>query len=725
MTVATADDIELDAKKVLDFLATARKRFAAAAEDERELRDKFNDDLRFASPDGEDQWDVKLKQERDAARRPALTFPRCHIFVQQVSNEARQNKPQVKYAVSDGGDKDTADVMEGLARYIQYSSDAQVAYETAVEYSAGGSFGYYRFLTDYCDDDSDDLDLKIVPVLDPTTIYGRLVPAIFGRQPKYWFVVEDIPKDEFKLTYPDSDLASLTWSEAEDGSPGWIGSETVRIAEYWWVEEKRTKGKRRPEITIKMCKTNGFEILPGNDGETSETTWPGTKCNIIPVLGKQMIREGKPKLSSVVRPQKSAQQLINYSKSRIAETLAQSPVSPWIAVEGQLAGYEQQWMASNTNPVAALMYKAVDVAGRPAPPPQRQVYEPPIQSLSGFIMQEIDDMKATTGIYDASLGSQGNETSGKGILARQQQTNLSTMHFMDNLERSFKQAGEVMGELIPKIYDAARTIKILGPDEAQKVVQINQQHKDENGKDKHYDLAGTKGSWVVTMGRSYSSKRMESFDMMQSVLASQPGLINVIGDIFFGSSDLAGADQMAERFKKMLPPNLQDQGDGEQIPPQAQAAIQQLQQAHQALNAHAQNLEKQLGQMQFEKTAKTVEHQGKLEEIAAKYQADMALEDKKLLAQITIAEIGTKAQIVSDREADRRALEAQFHDQAHDVALAAVGHQQAQDMAAQQAGHQQDAAAQQADAQSQQSAQDAAQSQAQQEQAAQQQQDGQ
>lgn len=704
-----------------DFLGTARKRFAAAAEDEKQLRAKFIDDLRFASPDGDEQWDAKIAMDRKAAGRPTLSFPRCHTFVQQVSNEARQKKPQIKFAPRLDQDKDTAEILEGLARFIQYDSQAQVAYETAIEYSAGASWGFYRFLTEYCDDDSDDLELKIKPVLDPLTVYGVVVPAIFGRKPRYWFVIEDMPKEDYKAQYGETELASLSWAEAEKQGDGWVGSDTVRIAEYWWVEEKKVEGKRRPQVTIKTCKTNGMEILPGDDGESSKTEWPGTICNIVPVLGKQMIKEGKPQLFSVVRPQKAAQQLINYSKSRIAETLSTSPISPYMVADGQIEGFEAEWSSLNTVQRPFLRYKIVDTSGRPIEPPQRQTFEPPIQALSSFVLQEVDDMKATTGIFDASLGNQANETSGKAILARKDQSNLTTMHYIDNLARSFKQGGDIIAEVVGKIYDTERQIEILGEDEKQKVVTINAQYKDESGKDRHYKVAGAKMSYVVTMGQAFDSKRSESFDTMQQVLQSAPDLIHVIGDIFFKNSDLAGADQIAERLEKMLPPNLQPNEGHEKVPPQAQAAIQQLQQHNQALNAACQTQEKQLGQLQFEKTAKTVEHQGKMQEIAAKAQADMALEDKKLLTQITIAEINTKAQIASDREADRRALEAQMHSQAHDIGLQKDQQAHDQGMAQVAAENQSNQSAQDADAQSQQSAQDAQQSQEAQQQAADQQ----
>lgn len=657
------------------FLALARKRFQASAEDEKELRQKFISDLKFASPDGDDQWDPQLKMQREQAGRPAMAFPRCHTFVQQVSNEARQNKPQIKFAPRLDADEDTAEIYEGLARYIQYTSDAQIAYETAIEYSAGGSFGYYRFLTDYCDDESNDLELKVVPVLDPLTIYGVLVPAIFGRKPKYWFVVEDIPKEEFKQLYPDSEISSLAWEDAEMKGDGWVGSDSVRIAEYWWVESKKVKGKRRPQDMIKCCKTNGIEILPGEDGESSETDWPGTCCNVIPVLGKQMIIEGKPRLSSIVRPQKSAQLLINYSKSRIAETLAQSPVSPYMVVEGQTAGYEKEWATLNTVPRPTITYKSIDVNGHPAPPPQRDTFEPPIQALSAFVAQEVDDMKATTGIYDASLGNQGNETSGQAILRRQQQANLSTMHFMDNLERSFKQAGILIAELIPKIYDTEREIEILGEDERPKVIQINKPHVDESGQMKHYDMTKGKYSLVVTVGKAFNSKRMETFDTMQQVLATQPNLMPTIGDIFFRNSDLAGSEQLAERFHKMLPPQLQDDQQN-QLPPQAQAIMAQSQQQMQAMQGELQKL-------QFERQAKVAEHQGKMQQIQMQAQADMALEDKKLQTQIAVAEIQTKAQMDQERAQFVEDLWKQFHGQAHEAGLAAQKHAHSRVMASQ------------------------------------------
>lgn len=679
--------------KESDFIATARKRFEAADSDEKEIRKEAIIDLNFVAGD---QWDAKLKQDRESAGRPALTFPRCHTFVQQVSNEARQNKPQIKFAPTDDkADDDTAEIYEGLARHIQYESDAQIAYETSVECSAGGSFGFFRYLT--VENDNGDQDLVIKPVLDPFAVYGVLYPACFGREPRYAFVVEDMPKEEFEDTYPKSSITQGGLGSSDSSwlsNNGWMGTDTVRVAEYWYCEGQ---GK---DTKVKFCKISGMEVLP-----ESKTDWLGYCIPIIPVLGKGMIIQGKAKLFSVVRYQRSAQVMINYSKSRIAETLSTAPISPFLAAQGQITKGDKKWENLNTQNFPYLEYNSVDVNGKPAPPPQRQTFEPPIQALSEFVQQEIDDMKATTGIFDASLGQKSNETSSVAITNRQQQSSMTTMHFMDNLERAFKKGGKIMEDIFPKIYDTKRIIRILGPDESAKVVKINAPYQTPGAapgsKPEHYKMGGDdagKYSAIVTMGRAFSTKRMESFDMMQGIVQGNPQLLQVIGDIMFRNSDVAGADELADRFKKMLPPNLQDndQGDPANQLQQAQAQLSQLTQAHQQLNAYAQQLEK-------EKEGKVVEQQGKAQITQMQEATKQEIVKMQEATRIAVAQINASKdanQAFAEQELAQYKL---LHDTAHDVAMQHQEHAHAQQLAAQQAAvaQQSQAADQQHDAESQ------------------------
>jgi hypothetical protein len=684
-----------------EFLATARKRFEDSASDEQPIREQAALDLKFVVGD---QWDAAVKNERTTKGRPALTFNRCHTFVQQVSNEARQNKPQIKFVVGDGGDKDTADVKEGMARHIQYDSDAQIAYETAVEFSAGGSFGYFGFITDYCDDEGWDQDLKVRPFFDPFSIYGILIPSCFGMEPQFAFVVEEMPVAEYKRQFDTKEIEAIGWEQAGSLSQGWIGTETVRIAEYWYLEHEektierinpQTKQKETRKVdkcTVKFCKINGFEVIEGTD-----TVWPGYCIPIIPVLGKQIILDGKPNLFSVVRFQRDPQQLINFYKTRIAETMATQPIQPYLIEEGQIQGHEREWLEMNTTMRPYLVYKGSNVNGEKVDRPQRQVVEAPIQSLSVAAGQEIDDMKATAGIYDASLGNKSNESSGLAIQRRQQQSNVTNMHFMDNLERAFKKGGLMIADLIPKVYDSSRMVQILGEDEAPKVAKINQPHTDEYGKQKHYKVADSSSDVpIVTMGRAFSSKRMETFDMMSSVLQAQPELINVVGDIFFANSDMAGSDIMADRFKRFIqmshPGLIEDKNQDPAA--QAQQLQTQLQQAHQVIQLGQQHIQ----QLEKEREAKVIEQQGKVQITQIQEQTAQSKAELDAYVKITVAEISSKAQ----NQQVRATLESKelqtLHTSAHEVALQAQEHankmQQTQAAAQNQAaladqGHQQ------------------------------------
>jgi hypothetical protein len=388
-------------------------------------------------------------------------------------------------------------------------------------------------------------------------------------QPQFGFVVDEIPIEDYKRLYDTEEIDDIGWDQAGKLSEGWIGTETVRVAEYWYVEHETSEiSRKNPETgedetriidkpKVCYCKINGYQVLP-----KTETRWLGKRIPIWAVLGKSMIVDGKPMVLSLVRFQRDPQTLINFYKTRIAETLATQPIQPYIVVKGQITkANEKQWAEMNTTLRPYLEVEGVDIKGKPAPMPERQVLEAPIQSLSEAAAQEIDDMKATAGIYDASLGARSNETSGKAIIKREQQSSATNMHFIDNLERSFDESGCELAYVIPKYYDAARTVRILGEDETAKIVKINQAFKQQNGKEKHYKIGGDgipKYDVIVTMGRSFSTKRMESFDMIAQLLQGNPNLLPMIGDILFRNSDLAGAQQLSERFKKMLPAQLQD-----------------------------------------------------------------------------------------------------------------------------------------------------------------------
>lgn len=640
-----------------EILRIARERLALAEEAEFDIRKLALEDLNFRVGN---QWPVGIQQERERDGRPCLVINRLPQFVQQVTNDQRQNRPAIKvHPVSDGANQETAKIIQGLIRHIEYNSSAEAAYDTAFESAANGGFGYFRLITGFSDPESFDQEIFIKRIRNPFSVFfDPYAQEPDGSDAQWAFITDDISKDDYKATYPDSKLASpdADWSSVGNDQPGWIKGDSARIAEYFHIEkvEKILHLLKTGEIVedhelaerqlaaqqagidaslvksrvakvpvVKWLKINGIEIL-------EETIWPGMYIPIIPVYGAEIFVNGKRILESVIRNAKDAQRMYNYWKSAETETIALAPRTPFIVAEGQLEGYEHLWKEANRKNHAFLPYKPTTIAGQQAPPPARQASEPATQAITQAAMLAADDLKATTGIYDAALGAQSKDVSGVAIQRRNNQTLNSNFHFTDNLTRSMKHTGRILVDIIPYIYDTERTARIVAEDGSQKIVKINQPTQDESGKDMIYSMDVGKYGVTIDTGPSFASKREESVMAMAEMTRAYPDLMKVAGDIMVKNMDWPGAQDIADRIKLSLPPALQADPKAAKIPPMVQAQMQQMQQMIKGLTDHLNEATKIIETKKLD-----LEHRERVE--FAKIQADIEINLAKLGTQSSIA----------------------------------------------------------------------------------------
>lgn len=608
--------VDDESSKILEL---ARARFDLAVDAESSLRTLALEDLKFGA--GE-QWDPADKAQRQLERRPCLTINRLPQFIRQIVNDQRQNRPAIKVSpVDDKADPETAKVFQGIIRHIEQSSNAELAYDTAFDSAVRTGFGYFRIRTAYSDPQSFDQDILIEPIKNRFSVYldpAHLLPD--ASDAKWGFIFEDMPKDEFLAAYPDADLSAMAdWSSIGDQRKGWATKDSVRVAEYFYIENREATllklsdgssvikeelehtpleiedydesgrpvtstvhepilpegvgviDERTTQIpTVKWCKHNGFKIL-------EQTEWLGRWIPIIPVLGEEIDIEGKKTLEGVIRHAKDSQRMYNYWKSAETETIALAPKAPWLVAGGQIEGYEKFWNTANTRAHSYLPYKPTDLNGMPVPPPQRNAFEPPIQAITQAGMMAADDMKSTTGIYDAGLGAQSNEKSGIAIQRRNQQAQTSNFHFVDNLSRAIRHCGRQLVDLIPKIMDVPRAQRILGEDGTEEIVWLNKMFE-RNAKQVQINLGIGKYDVVVTTGPSYATKRQEAASSMLEMAKTAPQVMGAAGDLIVKAMDWPGAEEVAERLKKTLPPGMADDPKKNPIPPQAQAQIQQMNQ---------------------------------------------------------------------------------------------------------------------------------------------------
>lgn len=615
-----------------DLLDTARHRMTMAISAYSDSREDELDDLRFyaGSPDNQFQWPADVLATRGAVQgqtinaRPCLTINKLPQHVRQVTNDQRQNRPSGKVIPADDkADIEVAEIFNGIVRHIEYISDADVAYDTACENQVAFGEGYIRLLTEYCNDQSFDQDIKIGRIRNSFSVY--MDPTIqdpCGSDAQWCFITEDVLKEDYERMFPNAKpISSLQSQGVGDASVSqWINEDTIRIAEYFYVEhEKATLNlyygnvsaiKGSPEDQdmvmngmkpiktravdvrkVKWCKINGFEVLESND-------WAGKWIPVVRVVGNEFEVDGQLYVSGLVRNAKDAQRMYNYWVSQEAEMLALAPKAPFIGYGGQFEGYENQWKTANTTnwPYLEVNPDVTDGAGGPLPLPTRS--QPPM-AQTGLIQAKMgasDDIKGTTGQYDSSLGATSNERSGKAIMARERQTDTGTYHYVDNLARAIRYITRQIIDLIPKIYDTERVARIIGEDGETDQAKIDPNQPmpvkkiiDQNGieVDKIYNPSVGTYDVMVTTGPSYMTKRQEALESMGQLLQGNPQLWAVAGDLFIKNMDWPGAQEMAKRFAKTIDPKLMDDGDKD---PALQAAEQQMQ----AMGQDMENMHKML-----------------------------------------------------------------------------------------------------------------------------------
>lgn len=592
-------------------LAEAKKLFSRTEDHESDNRQSYKDDILFVR--AREQWPEHIRKQRMAEQRPCLTIDKLGPVIRQVVNDARQNKPSIKvHPVDSQADPETAEIINGLIRNIEYTSNADVAYDTAVECATAGGFGYIRVETAYAFDDSFDLDIKITRVANPLSVYGD--PNSTAADSSDWntaFVVDRIPRDSFKSQYPDAtitDWDSDAWQDAGE----WLNSDGVLVAEWWTREEvedvivKTTDGRTFSEAQLTededlalAVESGLIQIATDKQGRSirrvtkrhrviqrfmtgaeilKEVEWPGRYIPIIPVYGDEFWIDGKRYLRSLINGAKDAQMMLNFWRTSGTELVALAPRVPFIGRKGAFDHDQERWQTANTQSHSYLEYDGPEA-------PQRQPLDSGVAAGS---MQEAlnasDDIKAITGLYDASMGARSNETSGRAILARQREGDVSTFHFIDNLSRAIRHTGRIIIDLIPHVYNAPRIVRVIGEDGSQTPQAVNQNAPvmdKETGQPKRdemgqailamHDLTVGKYDLTVSTGPNYTTQRQETADQMMQLIQAYPAAAPLVGDILVKSLDWQGADEIAERIRRMIP----QQAMGEQqLPPEVMQVIE-------------------------------------------------------------------------------------------------------------------------------------------------------
>jgi hypothetical protein len=573
MTTKT-DKIYEDGLKRFDFVRSVEQ-------DERYLA---TSDLIFINEEG-GQW----TSEAFAARqdRPRYTIDRISSAIDQITGDQRQTQTTIKVIPQTGADEKTAEVLTGLIRSIEQTSKAVNIYNAAFTEQVICGYGGWRILTDYESDNTFDQIIKMEPIQSAvSSLYFDPAAKESTKQDAKWaFLISSIPRDVFIEMYPKASIVDFSTDQYSTGRQRhWFTENSVQIAEYWYkvpgvkklglltdgrvidlkeeeavLDELLEKGvavikEREVEIdNIEMVLMNGAELL------TTPQKWAGKYIPLVPVFGRTAVVENKQYVRGVVRKAKDSQRIYNYASSAVIEAAALTPKDPIFITANQIKGYEDDYKNFPVRNNPFMLY----VADPLAPGPPKRGGAPQLQTaLLQQVEQAARDIHATTGLEPASLGNVPEMKSGKAIQAQQAMGDRGSYIFQDNLDRAKQHSGEIMVDLITKIYDSERVVKIIGLDEVTEDITINERQYNEvnepiidreTGKQVIVnDLSLGSCSVIVTSGPSFFTKRQETVNQLITLAGSSPVVQELALDLIIDNMDLNNGDEIKRRVRKRM-----------------------------------------------------------------------------------------------------------------------------------------------------------------------------
>lgn len=541
---------------------------------ERMNFDEATIDQRFRA---NDQWPDAAKRQREAEGRPMLTFNQMNQFINQVVNPIRQADIAIKTSPVDGkSDPELSKVYNGLLRQIQYQSSARAVYAHALDCQAGCGIGAFRICHDYRDHESFDQEVYIERINNPLSIGWDPAARDPVRSDAMWmFIAEMWPVSTFKAKWPGKAVEDVETMRSYGDTMFWYSTETVRVAEYYRkVPVKKTLAKLQDgsvrDITdvkgeaelgqmgiVATRKVNSYRVekyfVSGADVLEGPTEVPGCYIPIVLVLGGEVAMEKGVYRFGVTRFARDAQQMYNLNRTAMAESIGLAPKAKWVVTDKMVSKHLGEWEGQNKSNKPFLRYTPDDKAPTAKPERIAPVEIQPAMTQEAQISR--DDMKATTGIYDASMGARSNETSGVAIDARKMQGEVSNYGFLDNFKASLEHAGRILVDWIPKIYDNERVMRIIGEDDKEEqTVPINFVLYGEDGTPVMVnDLTAAKFDIRVTVGPGYSTRRAEAAAAIGEFMkAMPPEAAMAMADLVASNSDWAGHEEIAKRLKAIV-----------------------------------------------------------------------------------------------------------------------------------------------------------------------------
>ena len=594
-----------------EFLYQMRRTVADGADWWRENFWKAQADLEFCY--GE-QWPAEVRSNSDI-QRMMLTLNMLPQMVHQVTGNAKKSTFGIRVSqiggpllnpaplINSSKELTLSEVMEALVRDVEYRSHASAAYAGALQHAVESGFGWLRIVTEHPDDDPFVVEANIEHVLDRWSVILDPWAGKSDFSDARWGAIATVmPKELFEQEHPGHSIESVSssygWGNMSDAVRSWWQprDQGVRVIEFFWRNPvKRTAVQLQMpngllqsfwlddislvldelmaggvvEIQRKKVDTHRVMWMRTTSHEILEKPqeWPGRKIPIIPVFGREIHRQRTREYAGIVRWAHDAQLMRNHWYSAATELMAMMPISPFIMTKEQLAGHEEDWTTQGAQNKMVLPYNNdEDAPGAPTRTPPRPIPRGEL-ALMGEATAAVHD---ATGIHQPYLGAKSNETSGRAILARQQEGDTGTYDFMYNLGRSITCVGEQLVEILPRLYNGTQIAHLVLPDETGAFIPLNYPLVDEeSGTTVHVTPLGlARYACRIDMGPGFMTAQREFLDFVLEWQRADPQGFQMIKHKVVQALDIPNKQEIARILMSQVPRELLSPEEQAMLPEQ-------------------------------------------------------------------------------------------------------------------------------------------------------------
>lgn len=649
-----------------DAVREAGERYRDALDATYEQRKQVEEDLAFSDPSEPDQWDQLEKTQRQndpGGSRPCLVFDLCSQYVSNVAGQVEQRPPAIHVIPASGGaNRKVAEQLDGMIRHIEHTSRAQQHYARALTTAARVGRGALIVRPEYTDRALGYQEPRISSEGDPLrVVIDPWSVELDGSDADWGTLITPLSHREFERRY-GSKADKISFGDAEQRQSE--ARESVLIAEEWRVEmrtqnmvfavdlmrndgdvfaipedeflERQARGEvqAKPDSAgrsaytdkyrcIKWCVMSGAEVL------TKEVEYPASGIGIVPVYGYVGWANGRMTYCGIPRRARAPQQAYNFHASEMRALMAAAPKAPWLVPLSAIRDQQikAMWDRASVESRAWLPYEDWDAetgnGGRPVNMPQRMPVAVNMQNHVAGMMTAREDIQASIGMYQANLGAPSNETSGIAIESRKQQGEASTAHFPSHLAASLGQVGKLCLEMLPRLIDTRRQLRILGIDSTPGQVMVDPQQREAleetpqglsiNPNVGQYDVR-------VVVGASFSTQRQQAQQAYTEMMRANPAMLPAIAPLWAQTLDVPHADKLAQVLTAMAPEPVKAilQPDQQEDTASLKAKLDQMQQALQEAVQHARDADMEARQAQAEIEAMKADSVSKEREVDIK-----------------------------------------------------------------------------------------------------------